>query len=392
MIYKKLLLKYNPAVDIILINRAFIRGVFMNSDMLLVCVIIFLSVALIIICWKYRSTKKKYLSTLNINNTLIEISDELCRFNDINDLYNKMLEYTIRLIKGAQYGSIMIYNKERDCMEFKALSGYDINILSTVYIKKEELFLYTLNKLSEPGIIINPLAHSRHFNKPYEDEILKNSKQLIYMSVLSAPLYINGEFFGCISVDNIETTSAFSKRDVEIIRYISTHLEIVIKNMLLVDDMKQCIVTDSLTGVFNKQYYNNLLEFNFYGKNLPDTVVVMIDMDNFKLINDTYGHIKGDAALRFFSNLLKSRFTKDSTIIRFAGDEFLLILNSWDSQEAVKILDEIEKELDNNPFEGIGIRFSYGVSKFSGGSSIEEAIKEADRNMYLQKASRKNVI
>jgi diguanylate cyclase (GGDEF)-like protein len=220
---------------------------------------------------------------------------------------------------------------------------------------------------------------------------LKNSNQYIYKSILSSPLYIDGEFFGCIGVDNIETTNAFSKEDIEIIKYISVHLEIVIKNMLLVDKIKHSLITDPLTGLSNRRYYNTLVDCDFNNRNLLDTVFAMIDMDNFKAVNDTYGHLKGDEALRYFSELLKSRFRKDDTIIRYAGDEFLLIIYDFDVESVKKKLGDIIKELDNNPFCGIKISFSYGVSRFAAGTGAEEAIKQADRNMYHQKSSKRAI-
>lgn len=367
-------------------------GVEMNWYLLLIALVIALAAALIVVHINYISTKREYLNSLNINNTLIEISNQLTQFKDIDELYKRMLEYTIKLIKGAQYGSILIYDKLNGHMKFGSLIGYDINDFANPHFKKEELFLYTLNKLTEPGIIINPLSQNRHLYNPYENELLKNSKQLIYKSVLSAPLYIDGEFFGCVCVDNIETTTAFTKKDIEMIRYISVHMEIVIKNMLLMDGIKQRLITDSLTGLFNRRYYNSLLEGDFSSKDNPNTSFVMIDMDNFKTINDTYGHIKGDEVLKYFSELLRSRFRKTDTIIRFAGDEFLLILKDCEEKDAEKLLLEIEKELINNPFQGIKIEFSYGISRFDDSSNSEEAIKRADIAMYRRKAAKKQIV
>jgi diguanylate cyclase (GGDEF)-like protein len=205
----------------------------------------------------------------------------------------------------------------------------------------------------------------------------------------SAPLYIDGEFFGCICIDNVEDVNAFSKKDIEMIKYISVHLEMVIKNMLHMDTIKQHLITDSLTGLFNRRYYNNMIEYDS-GSSHGNVTTIMIDMDNFKQINDTYGHFKGDEVLKYFSDLLRSRFRKSDTIIRFAGDEFLLVLDNCDEKDAVRILADIQKELRSNPYEGINIEFSYGTSIYGEGSKIEELVKTADSNMYMQKAAKKS--
>lgn len=364
----------------------------MNHDLLLALACLVLLAALAYVSLKLRQTRKKYINTSGINNTLIEISNHISEYKDIDELYQKMLQYTIKLIKGAQYGSILVYDKIKDRMEFGALIGYDINAFTSRYLKKEEVFLYSLNKFSGPGIITNPLVNNKHFYKPYEHEILKNSKQFMYKSVLSAPLYIDGEFFGCISVDNIETTNAFTKNDMEIIKYITVHLEIVIKNMLLMNGMKERLITDSLTGLLNRRYYNHLVESDFTDKIPINATFIMIDMDNFKTVNDTYGHIKGDEVLKYFSDLLRSRFRKGDTIIRFAGDEFLLILNDCDEKDAERLLNEIKDELNFRPFQGINIEFSYGISRLNGETTPEEVVEVADMNMYMQKTAKKQAV
>lgn len=361
----------------------------MNYIILKVFIVLIPWSALFIIHLKYIKVKKHCMYTQDINDTLFEISDELSKFKNQNELYEKMLQYTIKLIKGAQYGSIQVYNKAKDYMEFVALSGYDINQFTNPHLKREELFLYTLNKLTEPGIIINPLVLNKHLYNSYEKELIKNSCQLIYKSVLSAPLYIDGEFFGCINVDNIESASAFTKNDIEIIKYISVHLEIVIKNMLHVNDMKHGLITDSLTGLYNRRYYNNLVELSNDIKSFSDCLFIMIDIDNFKMINDKYGHSAGDEALKYFSGLLKSRFRRGDSIIRFAGDEFILILYNCAEKDAEALLDGIQKDLYSNPFHDIRISFSYGINKVHEDSDMQEIIDEADKKMYIQKKAKR---
>lgn len=361
----------------------------MDTRLLLILLVVILLAALIIMHLKYKRAKEEYKNTLNINNSLMEISNEISKYKDINELYQRMLEYTIKMIKGAQYGSILIYDELNHRMQFKALCGYDPEEFSKYYLEKEQLFLYTLNKLSGPGIIVNPLSRMKQTYDPYDREILKNSPSLLYKSVLSAPLYIDGEFFGVIGLDNIEATDAFSKKDLELVKYITAHLEIVIKNTLLMDSMKQHLVTDPLTGLFNRRYYSSLLEHGSGSRSFSDSTFIIIDMDNFKEINDKYGHNKGDEALKYFSGLLKSRFRKNDLIIRFGGDEFLLILDNCDEEDAEKILGGIEKEMENNLYEDYRIQFSYGISKFMEGWDVKEAIRAADRNMYHQKEGKK---
>lgn len=369
-----------------------IRGGIMTIAIFVLLAAIFVLLSYLIILKKnINLISNKYTNTLNINETLLQISREISDFKDIDGIYQKLLEYTIKLIDGAELGSILIYNHEEDHMDYKAVKGYNMDLLKDVHFKKEELFQYKINKLEKPVIIIDPLKYDESILSGRKFQVLKDSGSLISKSIISAPLYVDGEFWGCISVDNTERYDAFSDKDIEMLEFIVSHLEIAIKNSMLVDDMKKLIITDSLTGLYNRRYYSNYIISRLEGGAVPEgTTFIMIDMDNFKSINDKYGHSMGDEVLKHFSGLLKSRFRKSDSVIRLSGDEFLIILFKCGEQNAVRIIKNVEEELNNNPYKGIHIKFSYGISTSIDEISAEEVKKEADKKMYFLKSSKKN--
>jgi diguanylate cyclase (GGDEF)-like protein len=353
--------------------------------MLIALAVIFL---LIICLIKSEINKKivnnKYHHTLNVNALLIEITKQINEFENIDDLYQKLLESTIKLVKGAEWGSILIYNHEKNYMDFKALKGYNMNLLKDVHIMKEDLFLYKINKLEKPAIIIEPMEYNRDVFNEIDLQKLNEADAFICKSCISAPLYVDGEFLGCINVDSIKSYDAFSNKDIDIIEFIVTHLEIAIKNSMLVNEMKQLLITDSLTGLYNRRYYSK------YKGLIPEgTIFIMIDMDNFKIINDTYGHIFGDEVLIYFSEVMRSKFRKTDLKIRQSGDEFLIILSQCSEKEALVMVKNMEKELFNNSYKGINIRFSYGIGISKEGLSAEDVKTIADKNMYSQKVNKK---
>lgn len=356
----------------------------------LLAIIFVILLYLIILKKDFNLISNKYKNTLYINETLLQISKEITNFKDIDELYQKLLEYTIKLIDGAELGSILIYNREENHMDYKALKGYNMDMLKDVHLKKEELFQYKINKLEKPVIIIDPMKYDETVLSDTKFQTLKNSDALISKSLISAPLYVDEEFWGCISVDNAERYDAFSSKDIEMLEFIVSHLEIAIKNSLLVDNMKKLIITDSLTGLYNRRYYSDYISSRSENGFVPEgTAFIMIDMDNFKLINDKYGHAMGDEILKYFSGLLKRKFRKLDSIIRLSGDEFLIILFECNEENAARIINNIEQELNSNPYKGIYIKFSYGVSVSTKGMNAEELKKKADKNMYFLKSSKK---
>ncbi len=145
---------------------------------------------------------------------------------------------------------------------------------------------------------------------------------------------------------------------------------------------------DKLTGLYNR-YYLTILETRNAQASDKEYTVIMIDVNGFKSINDTYGHKAGDEALIHLSNTLTYEVDKSGEVIRYAGDEFVIIYNSTSHATTEALLSRIRvslanlKERENLPYD---ITFSAGMSTFHFGEiSIDDIISRADNNMYENK-------
>ena len=168
-------------------------------------------------------------------------------------------------------------------------------------------------------------------------------------------------------------------------------LKVRINNILeLYDNFKNIVKSsqiDSLTGVFNRNYLENRLEniFNSY----KTKSIAMLDIDFFKKINDTYGHIAGDKVLKHFAKLITSIVRKSDIVIRYGGEEFLIFMPNTQKKEAVIVLEKIKNVL--SPCENIKYTFSAGIA--DEGETLAEMIKLADERLYkAKKAGRDRVI
>lgn len=150
--------------------------------------------------------------------------------------------------------------------------------------------------------------------------------------------------------------------------------------------------TDYLTGLNNRLMIDRELN-HLIGNNNP-FVLIMFDLDDFKTINDTYGHPIGDQALVEFAMALKEVFKKAYLLGRFAGDEFMVIIRTTDQlyieRLIVRLKEKFEKDSQNNkyPFK---LKFSYGKSIFNSNrfNSYESLLKKADEEMYKNKRKNK---
>jgi diguanylate cyclase (GGDEF)-like protein len=151
-------------------------------------------------------------------------------------------------------------------------------------------------------------------------------------------------------------------------------------------------VTDALTGLRNYSFFKKNADFLFnisIRYDSPFTLVIM-DIDHFKHINDTYGHKTGNLVLEHFSKALKSCFRRADILIRYGGDEFMLLLPGINANRINYVMKRLERHIRENPLQlgntRISYTFKWGASEFKEDiPDINEMFKEADKKLYSSK-------
>ncbi len=145
---------------------------------------------------------------------------------------------------------------------------------------------------------------------------------------------------------------------------------------------------DDLTGALNRRYLSEQLMSELTARiagQRPFTLAI-IDIDRFKDINDTHGHLRGDNVIRQFVVFLKQSFRGSDVIIRYGGDEFVCVMNDTLKKDAESVLNRIADSCRRQPFDDLSITFSAGIASFPGdGSSYEEVFASTDRALYEAK-------
>jgi two-component system, cell cycle response regulator len=168
----------------------------------------------------------------------------------------------------------------------------------------------------------------------------------------------------------------------------------------ILDSMNDKIIMDELTGIYNKRYINERLPVDMNSSKINECPLSLIitDIDFFKQVNDVYGHVIGDKVLKYFSNIISSSIRSTTDWVgRYGGDEFLIVLNNTNAENAYKVAEKIRNILKQSIFEAgdikINITASFGgyevVDKIL---NLEDPIKRADKNLYLAKNSGRNRI
>lgn len=150
--------------------------------------------------------------------------------------------------------------------------------------------------------------------------------------------------------------------------------------------------TDELTGLFNRRGFDSLAKFAIYGarRRAEPLTLAWIDLDNFKEINDTWGHAEGDEALKAMASVMTASLREADLRVRYGGDEFAIVFSDTDEQGAWIAMQHLVEQVEAwNQTSGKAwkLHFSWGVSEFdhNGSGELHPWMKDADQKMYAMK-------
>jgi diguanylate cyclase (GGDEF)-like protein len=163
----------------------------------------------------------------------------------------------------------------------------------------------------------------------------------------------------------------------------------------LTEKLQNLAITDSLTGVFNRRYFQEILskEIAKALRNRTPLSIAIGDLDNFKTINDTYGHLEGDKALKMVVETIKNNIRSSDIVARFGGEEFIILFPGTDKEEACRITERVREAIagESEKIYREPLTISFGISTYpEDGTTQEELIKRADRALYEAKRLGKN--
>ncbi len=160
--------------------------------------------------------------------------------------------------------------------------------------------------------------------------------------------------------------------------------------------LHQLAIRDPLTRLYNRHFFNEVIEREAArcARTEEQLSFIMIDLDNFKRINDTLGHLTGDSILVETAGILKNTVRETDLVFRFGGDEFLILMMNADNQKsssmAERLLNAVEKwNRESSDAFGCNISFSMGCATHGKSAGIHSALKEADERMYLHKKTKR---
>ncbi|NCD04670.1 MAG: sensor domain-containing diguanylate cyclase [Spirochaetia bacterium] len=220
------------------------------------------------------------------------------------------------------------------------------------------------------------------------------------LSIIIHPLIIENKLKGFIGFDECKINRKWSEEDLYLLSTISGIISNVYNNHYNLIKIKELSSIDALTNTYNRRFIFNQLEKDFVKYNNSNLIfsVTILDIDHFKQINDTYGHVAGDYILKEFTKVIYNNIRKTDLLGRYGGEEFVIITYNSTRDETVQIISKLLEIIRNKTFifnnQEIKFTFSAGISDVlffnKNDITIEKIINLADKRLYKAKETGRN--
>jgi two-component system cell cycle response regulator len=243
-------------------------------------------------------------------------------------------------------------------------------------------------------------------NHPLMQGVKEHLKGLEGMSVVVVPIVVNVEVMGALFLRVKRGKRGFTEKELNFCRIVANSSFNAIKNARLYEEvtrekdrLKEIAITDQLTTLYNHDFFYMRLEEEFERATRYETTLslIMMDIDDFKRVNDKYGHRTGDSVLKEVGRLIKRTVRKIDFVARYGGEEFVVILPHTPLKGAAGEAERIRRVVEEHTFEGIpakAINLSLGVASYpdKGKMNPGELVNRADKALYAAKEAGKNCV
>jgi len=319
----------------------------------------------------------------------VELGKAVTSTLDREEILQIILNRLSQLIR-AQNWSLYLMDEKQEELHFAVVVGLEGRDLTGMRLKVGEGLAGMVAKTGEPVLVANT-RHDPHFDHRVDDQTGFSTQSLITL-----PLMLAGKVIGVLQIINPESKELFKERFFPILQILSDFVSIAINNAVNHEKMEKLVVTDDVSGYYNSRYlHQKLAEIIDSGQM---TSLVFLDMDNFKHIVDTYGHPMGSKTLKEVAQVIGSQLTESDFLVRYGGDEYVVVLPDQDKAKALETVQNIHAALNKAVFleedgHHVKVSASFGIANYpEDAQDLKGLLLSADLSMYMSKDKGKNSI
>ena len=333
--------------------------------------------------------QSKYEYYKLFNRRMITVATVACMFFFVSDCglfgrfaYETFLPRMILIVPFVLY--IILSKKTKDYRIMVPVTYLMIHII--IWCTDWATYLLPDRQFAIPGMMImNLIFICAGFAAPYSYSLIGHL--LLIADIVVADMFIH--------YANIEMMYMFNVSSIIAVCAMHHMMQnVYFEHYITRNKLKNMVVHDQLTGVFNRNILKELIDDNtgvLHFEEKKNVSLLLTDIDLFKKVNDLYGHEAGDKVIAQLANILKSTVRTTDYVIRWGGEEFLVIMPDCPADRAVRTAEELRKTVESVDNGVCKTTISIGVAMYDGGN-YHDTIRKADEAMYKAKASGRNKV
>ena len=315
-----------------------------------------------------------------------EVGKTLASTLDLQKILQTIMEKISDFLQPDTWSLLMLDEATQE-LYFEIAIGAGANKLKDVRLKVGEGIAGWVAANGEPVLVEDVRKDPRFITKV--DELT----QIETRSVVCVPIKGREKVLGVIELINCLGRESFRKEDIPILKNLADYAAIALENARYVQRITELTITDDCTALYNARHLHFVLDAEIYRSNRYnyEFSVIFIDLDHFKQVNDTHGHLVGSKLLWLIGDLIKGHLRLIDYAFRYGGDEFVVLLPQTSKENALMVVRRIRDLLNSSTFfteEGLNIKVtaSFGLASYpSDARTRKEILRMADEAMYLVK-------
>jgi diguanylate cyclase (GGDEF)-like protein len=290
--------------------------------------------------------------------------------------------------------SLLLMDQDKNELYFQIATGVGAEALRDVRIPLGKGIAGWVAQSGEPVVVPDTSQDSRFFAKV--DEKTKMDTR----SIVAVPVRFRDQCLGVIELINCVGPEGFSERDMALLEALADYAAIAIENARHVHRIHELTIKDDCTSLYNARHMNFMLDTEIYRSNRYafEFSVIFIDLDHFKMVNDTHGHLMGSKLLGEVGDMIKEHCRIIDLAFRYGGDEFVILLPQTSKDNACRVARRLHKLIRESIWLkdvnlNVRITASVGIASYPGDSKTKaDLLHLADEAMYNVKNSTRDAV